>query len=413
MKVLVVGSGGREHAICWKMAQSPEVDKIFCAPGNGGIEIEDKCSNVNITDICSLMDFALREKVDLTVVGPENPLVEGIVDKFRGSGLDIFGPSSKAAMLEGSKIYSKNFMKKYGIRTAEYAAFDNIDNALKYVETCSYPVVVKADGLAAGKGVTICKNHGEAESALNDSMIKDVFKGAGKKVIVEEFLQGVEASILAVTDGNTIIPFISSKDHKQIYNGGIGPNTGGMGAIAPNPYCSREVLQDFKENIMLPTLMGIQQENLDYKGIIFFGLMITKKGVYLLEYNVRMGDPETQAVLPLMKSDFVDLIQASLSGKLSDFNLEWEKGACCCVVAASKGYPAKYETGFEISGFKRENNIFAAGVKGEDGVFKTSGGRVLSTYGTGGNLKSAVKYAYENLKKVNFKGMYFRKDIGK
>ncbi|MCI1944072.1 phosphoribosylamine--glycine ligase [Clostridium luticellarii] len=413
MKVLVIGSGGREHAICWKIAQNPRVDRVFCAPGNGGIEIEDKCSNLNITDIDELRDFASEEKVALTVVGPEVPLTEGIVDKFKEKGLSIFGPSSKAALLEGSKIYSKNFMRKYGIKTAEYADFDDIDKALEYIENCSYPVVVKADGLAAGKGVSICENYGEAKTALENFMIKDVFKGAGKKVIVEEFLQGVEASILTVTDGNTIIPFISSKDHKQIYDGGRGPNTGGMGAIAPNPYCSEEVLEDFEKNIMLPTLKGIQQENLDYTGIIFFGIMITKKGVYLLEYNVRMGDPETQAVLPLMKSDFVDLIQAAVSKKLSDFKLEWKEGACCCVVAASKGYPAKYETGFEINGFKKENNIFAAGVKKEDGVFKTSGGRVLVTYGIGASLEDAVEYAYENLKKVSFNGMYFRKDIGK
>lgn len=411
--MLVIGSGGREHAICWKIAQNPRVDRVFCAPGNGGIEIEDKCSNLNITDIDELRDFASEEKVALTVVGPEVPLTEGIVDKFKEKGLSIFGPSSKAALLEGSKIYSKNFMRKYGIKTAEYADFDDIDKALEYIENCSYPVVVKADGLAAGKGVSICENYGEAKTALENFMIKDVFKGAGKKVIVEEFLQGVEASILTVTDGNTIIPFISSKDHKQIYDGGRGPNTGGMGAIAPNPYCSEEVLEDFEKNIMLPTLKGIQQENLDYTGIIFFGIMITKKGVYLLEYNVRMGDPETQAVLPLMKSDFVDLIQAAVSKKLSDFKLEWKEGACCCVVAASKGYPAKYETGFEINGFKKENNIFAAGVKKEDGVFKTSGGRVLVTYGIGASLEDAVEYAYENLKKVSFNGMYFRKDIGK
>lgn len=409
----MIGSGGREHAICWKLAQSPNVDKIFCATGNGGIELEHKCSNVNITKIDDLMDFVLKKNIGLTVVGPEIPLTDGIVDKFKSKGLSIFGPSLKASMLEGSKIYSKNFMKKYGIKTAEYEIFDNVNKALKYIENCSYPVVVKADGLAAGKGVSICQNYSEAKVALEDFMIKDVFKGAGKNVIIEEFLQGVEASILTITDGNTIIPFISSKDHKQIYDGGIGPNTGGMGAIAPNPYCSEEVLKDFKENIMNPTLRGIRQEKLDYTGIIFFGIMITKKGVYLLEYNVRMGDPETQAVLPLMKSDFIDLIQAALSGKLLDFNLEWKKGACCCVVAASKGYPVKYDSGFEIKGINSESNIFTAGVKKEDGIFKTCGGRVLSAYGIGDNLNGAIECAYKNLKKISFDGMYFRKDIGK
>ncbi|OAA83629.1 phosphoribosylamine--glycine ligase [Clostridium ljungdahlii] len=413
MKVLVIGSGGREHAICWKISQSPKVDKIFCAPGNGGTDIVDKCSNLNITDIDGLIDFASKENIDLTVVGPEGPLTEGIVDKFKSKGLKIFGPSLKAAQLEGSKIYSKDFMKKYGIKTAEYCTFDDKNSALKYIENCRYPVVIKADGLAAGKGVSICQNYDEASTALNDFMVKDVFKGAGKNVVIEEFLEGVEASILTITDGNTILPFISSKDHKQIYDEGLGPNTGGMGAIAPNPYCTEEVLKNFEKNIMEPTLRGIQQENLDYVGIIFFGIMITKKGVYLLEYNVRMGDPETQAVLPLMKSDFVDLMENAIDRKLDKFNLEWEKGASCCVVAASKGYPLKYDTGFKIEGIEKSSNVFAAGVKKEDGQFKTSGGRVLVTYGVGNDLNSAVEAAYCNLKKISFSGMYFRTDIGK
>ncbi|WP_368488157.1 phosphoribosylamine--glycine ligase [Clostridium sp. BJN0013] len=413
MKVLVIGSGGREHAICWKIAQNPKVDKIFCASGNGGIQAESKCTNIDITDIDELVNFVLESKIDLTVVGPENPLIEGIVDKFRSRGLNIFGPTSKAAMLEGSKIYSKDFMKKYGIKTAKYGVFNDKDEALKYIRECEYPVVIKADGLAAGKGVSICKNYKEAQFTIEDFMVKDIFKGAGKNIVIEEFLEGVEASILTITDGKSIIPFMSAKDHKQIYDGGKGPNTGGMGAISPNPYCSKKVLKDFKESIMNPTLKGIQQENLDYIGIIFFGIMITKKGIYLLEYNVRMGDPETQAVLPLMKSDLVELIQASLEGKLDKFDLQWKKGACCSVVAASKGYPGKYNTGFSIEGMEKSNNIFAAGVKMKNGEFITSGGRVLSAYGLGNDLNEAIESAYNSLKGINFEGMYFRTDIGR
>ncbi|MFL0194866.1 phosphoribosylamine--glycine ligase [Clostridium sp. WILCCON 0269] len=413
MKVLVIGSGGREHAICWKIAQNPKVDKIFCAPGNGGTYAENKCTNIDITDIDELMNFALEAKIDLTVVGPENPLIEGIVDKFRSKGLNIFGPTSKAALLEGSKIYSKDFMKKYGIKTAEYGVFNNKDEALKYIEKCEYPVVIKADGLAAGKGVSICKDYNEACCVIKDFMVKDIFKGAGKNVVIEEFLEGVEASILSITDGKCIIPFMSAKDHKQIYDGGKGPNTGGMGAISPNPYCSEEVLKDFEQNIMAATLDGIQKENLDYIGIIFFGIMITKKGIYLLEYNVRMGDPETQAVLPLMKSDLLELIQASLKGELGKFDLQWENGACCCVVAASNGYPGKYDTGLTIEGLKEAGNVFAAGIQIKNGEFNTSGGRVLAAYGLGNDLNEAIELAYHNLNKISFQGMYFRTDIGR
>lgn len=414
MKILVVGSGGREHAIAWKLSQNKEVDTIFCAPGNGGTDLENKCLNLNIKDddIERLCDFAEKENIDLTVVGPEVPLVDGIVNKFRSRGLAIFGPDAEAAKLEGSKTYAKNFMRKYGVRTAEYESFEDAGSAVDYIKRCRYPVVVKADGLAAGKGVAICGNYEEAYESIKDFMVNDIFKGSGKKIIVEEFLEGVEASILSITDGKCIIPFISAKDHKQIYDGGKGPNTGGMGAIAPNPYCSEEVLEDFRKSIMEPTLKGIKSEHMDYKGIIFFGVMITKKGTYLLEYNVRMGDPETQAVLPLMESDLVELISSALDEKLSNFHLEWKKGASCCVVAASEGYPLKYETGFKIDGIERAGDVFASGIKFEDGVFKTSGGRVLCTYGVGNDLDSAVKIAYDKLDKIKFQGKYFRTDIG-
>lgn len=412
MKVLIVGSGGREHAIAWKVAQNPLVEKIYCAPGNGGTAVEEKCENVHIKDIEELADFAEKNKIDLTIVGPEDFLIKGIVDKFEERNLKIFGPSKDGAMLEGSKAYSKDFMKKYGIKTAAYEVFEDKDKALDYIKSCEYPVVVKADGLAAGKGVVICETYSEAESTIIDFMVKDIFKGSGKRLVIEEFLEGVEASILSITDGETIIPFISAKDHKQIYDGGNGPNTGGMGAICPNPYCTEEILSSFKKNIMEGTLRGIKSEGLNYIGIIFFGIMITKKGVYLLEYNVRMGDPETQAVLPLMATDFVDLIQAALDKKLSQYKVEWNNGASCCVVAASGGYPSKYDTGFVIEGLNHVSKVFGAGIKYENDIFTTSGGRVLSVQSLGKNMEEARKSAYDNLRGIDFQGIYFRKDIG-
>ncbi len=413
MKVLIIGSGGREHTIAWKVSKNPSVHKIYCAPGNGGTGTEDKCENLNISNIKDLADFAEKNNIGLTIVGPEVVLTEGIVDEFKSRGLKIFGPSKKAALLEGSKSYSKAFMKKYGIKTAEYEVFEDKDLALQYLKNCKYPIVIKADGLAAGKGVVICENYNQAEDTIIDFMVQDVFKGSGKKVVIEEYLEGPEASILSITDGETIIPFISAKDHKQIYDGGKGPNTGGMGAICPNPYCTDEVLQAFYTDIMEPTLKGIKEENLDYTGIIFFGVMITKKGPYLLEYNVRLGDPETQAVLPLMESDFIQLIDAALNKKLSQFDVKWLQGASCCVAATSKGYPGEYETGFEIKGIDKAKRFFAAGMKCEESVFKTSGGRVLCTQAFGVNLQEAIKMAYEDLENINFQGMYYRRDIGK
>jgi phosphoribosylamine--glycine ligase len=413
MKVLIIGSGGREHAIAWKTAQSPLVNRIYCAPGNGGTYFENKCENISLNGIDELLKFAVKNSVDLTIVGPEIPLVEGIVDRFKEKGLKIFGPSREAAMLEGSKSYSKSFMDKYGVKTAWYRDFDNADEARNFLSDCDYPVVIKADGLAAGKGVVICNSFNEAEQTIDDFMIKDIFKGSGKRVIVEEFLEGVEASILSITDGKTIIPFLSAKDHKAIYEGNKGPNTGGMGVIAPNPYVTDEVLRSFNRDIMLPTLRGIQGEQMDYKGIIFFGIMITAKGVYLLEYNVRMGDPETQAVLPLMESDFIELILAALEDRLDSYNIKWKKAHSCCVVGASKGYPGKYDTGFNITGMKNANNkIFIAGGKNENGKLVTSGGRVLAATALGKTLEEAINNSYRDIERVEFNGIYFRRDIG-
>jgi len=402
MKVLVIGGGGREHAIVWKLLQNINITKIYCAPGNGSTAMENKCENISIQGISELAQFAVKEKIDLTIVGPEQALTKGIVDVFKSQGLRIFGPSKMAATLEGSKSFAKSFMQKYGVKTAKSETFEDSDSALTYVKDCEYPLVVKADGLAAGKGVVICENYDIASKAIEDFMNKDIFNGAGKRIIIEEYLEGVEASILSVTDGNVILPFISAKDHKQIFDHDKGPNTGGMGAIAPNPYCTKNVLGDFDENILKPTLKGIQNEKFDFVGVIFFGLMITKKGTYLLEYNCRFGDPETQAVLALMESDLADLINAAVNKTLLTFNLKWKQGYSCCVVAASKGYPGKYKTGFEITGVGNAGLIFGAGVSYKDGILKTSGGRVLCSLGYGKTLEEAISIAYKEISKINF-----------
>lgn len=339
--------------------------------------------------------------------------MEGIVDLFKDKGLNIFGPDKKAALLEGSKAFAKDFMKKYNIKTADYEVFEEESKALEYLKNSKHPVVIKADGLAAGKGVVISNSFEESKSTLEEFMAKDKFKGAGKKVVIEEFLEGTEASILSITDGETIIPFISSKDHKQIYDGGLGPNTGGMGVIAPNPYCTKEVLEDFNENILKPTLKGIQKENLKFSGIIFFGIMITKKGPYLLEYNLRMGDPETEAVLPLMDSDLLNLILMSINKELKNTNIKWKKAYSTCVMAASKGYPESYEKGFLINGVENSEGIFGAGVRLKDNRLLTNGGRVLCTQAIGETLEQSINTAYEKMEKINFEGIYYRKDIGK
>lgn len=414
MRILVIGNGGREHAIVWKLAEDEKVTKIYCAPGNGGTFMENKCENINITDSEELLKFALNNSIDITVVGPEVYLCSGIVDLFKSHNLKIFGPSKKAATLEGSKTFAKEFMKKYGVKTAAYEAFNDSKKAIEYLEKAEYPIVIKADGLAAGKGVIIAESMEEGIKAINDFMVNDTFSGAGKEIIIEEFLQGVEASILSITDGNTIIPFISSKDHKNIFEDNKGPNTGGMGTVAPNPYCDDKVLKAFEEEILNSTLKGIQEECLDYVGIIFFGLMICKKGVYLLEYNVRMGDPETQVVLPLMESSFLDIIEAAIEGKLSRDMVKFKPMTACCVIGASKGYPGKYEKGELITGIESSSEkVFIAGAEVIYNKLITSGGRVLGVTALGENLSEAIEKAYKDFSQVNFNGMYYRKDIGK
>ncbi len=416
MKILLIGSGGREHSIAKKLKENKRVEKIFCAPGNGGTALEEKCENIDfsVNDIEGLLNFAKVNNVELTVVGPEGPLINGIVDRFTEEGLKIFGPKSQGAMLEGSKCFSKDFMKKYGVKTAKYENFTDYDKALEYLKEQEFPIVIKADGLALGKGVYICENLEQCEEALKDIMVNDIFKGAGKSIVIEEFLQGVEASILSITDGKVIKPFISAKDHKQVFDGGKGPNTGGMGVIAPNPYVTDEVLKEFEETIMNQTLLGIREEGFDFKGIIFFGIMITKKGTYLLEYNVRLGDPETQSVLSLMESDFLELLESSLNGTLNDFNLSWKKGYLCNVVLTSKGYPGVYEKGYEITiGSNVKDKVIIAGATLKNDVLVTSGGRVLSLLGYGVDKYEAIKSAYDLLDRVNFYGKYCRFDIGK
>ncbi len=413
MNLLLIGSGGREHAIAWKLAKSPKVSKIYVAPGNGGTAFEEKCENINITDIGELVKFAKEKDIYLTIVGPEDPLTKGITDTFKANNLRIFGPDKRGAELEGSKSFSKEFMQKYGVKTAEYATFTEVNEAMSYLKDCSYPIVIKADGLAAGKGVAICETLKDAKDAINDYMVNDIFKGAGQKVVIEEFLDGIEASILSICDGNTIIPFVSAKDHKQIYDGGKGPNTGGMGVLAPNPYVTNEVMKEFEDNIMAKTLSGIKEEGFDFKGIIFFGLMITKKGTYLLEYNVRMGDPETQSVLSLMESDLLDIIDAAMDEKLNETTIKWKNEVCINVVLASKGYPGEFTKGYEINIHPSvKEKVFLAGAVEKNGVLTTNGGRVLSVVGTGKTLEEARDEAYKNIDYVTFKDAYCRKDIG-
>lgn len=414
MKVLLIGNGGREHAIAWKLGQSELVDKIYCAPGNGGTRHEEKCENIDITEIDELLSFAEKNKIDMTFVGPEAPLVEGINDKFNSKGLKIFGPSKKAAILEGSKAFAKDFMKRYKVKTAEYEVFEDEKAALKYLESCSFPIVIKTDGLAAGKGVSICNSYEEAKYAVESFIVEDIFKGAGKKIVIEEYLQGAEASILAITDGKTMIPLLSARDHKTIYENNEGPNTGGMGVIAPNPKFTSEVFDDFKKDIMYPTLKGIWEENMDYVGVLFFGVMINEKGVYLLEYNVRMGDPETQAILPLMESDFMDIIMKCVNKNLHNAEINWKEQYSCCIVATSEGYPGKYKTGYTINGTQNiQGKVFLAGAKAKDKTLLTSGGRVLCVNCIGNTLEEARMKSYNEVENIDFKGMYYRKDIGK
>ncbi|KAA0257310.1 phosphoribosylamine--glycine ligase [Deferribacter autotrophicus] len=419
MKVLVIGSGGREHALSWKIAQSSLVEKVFVAPGNGGTAIEEKCENVDIKadDFNSLLKFAKNNNIDLTVVGPEDPLAKGIVDIFEENNLKIFGPKKAAAMIEASKAFAKNVMIKAGIPTAYYAEFSDFESAKFYVEEKGAPIVVKADGLAAGKGVTVAKTIDEAIKALEEIFIEKVFGESGNKVVIEEFLEGEEASYLAFTDGNVILPLVSSQDHKPIYDNDEGPNTGGMGAYSPAPVVTKDIFDFTTEKIAKPLINELANRGIKYKGIIYAGLMITENGPKVLEFNCRFGDPETQPVLYKMKSDIVPIILAAVDEQLKDASVEWYDDATVCVVLASGGYPKSYKKGYEITGINDAKNIdgikvFHAGTKFENGKIITNGGRVLGVTGRASNLHEAIEKTYSAVKQIHFKDMHYRNDIG-
>ena len=417
MKILVVGGGGREHAIVKKLAQSKKNPKIYVAPGNAGTEEIATNVAISVMDFDKLADFAKKEKIDLTVVGMDDPLVGGIVDRFEAEGLRVFGPRKNAAVLEGSKAFSKDLMKKYGIPTAAYENFNDPQKALKYLETANYPIVLKADGLALGKGVLICKTFEEAKSGIEELMIDKSFGDAGNTIVIEEFLQGREVSVLSFVDGTHYALMTSAQDHKRAKDGDEGLNTGGMGTFSPSPFYTEEVDRYCKEHIYQKTVDAMRAEGREFKGIIFYGLMLTKSGVKVLEYNARFGDPETQVVLPRMENDIIDVFEACIDGCLDKIDLKFEDNAAVCVVLASDGYPLKYEKGKKITGlenFEGKTDIFAfhAGTKKVNGDVLTNGGRVLGVTATAPTLKEARDKAYEATKLIEFENKYMRNDIG-
>lgn len=418
MKVLIVGSGGREHAIAWKVAKSPKVDKIYCAPGNAGISEFAECVDIKAMEFDKLVEFAKEKEIDLTVIGMDDPLVGGVVDEFEKAGLRVFGPRKNAAILEGSKAFSKDLMKKYNIPTAAYENFNNPQDALKYLETSDYPIVLKADGLALGKGVLICNTKEEAKEGVKTLMQDKQFGDAGNTIVIEEFMTGREVSVLSFVDGDTIKIMTSAQDHKRAKDGDKGLNTGGMGTFSPSPFYTKEVDEFCKKYIYQPTVDAMKAEGRTFKGIIFFGLMLTEKGPKVLEYNARFGDPETQVVLPRMKNDIVEVFEACIDGTLDRIDLQFEDNAAVCVVLASDGYPEHYDKGFPITGlesFKNKDDyfVFHAGTKFEGDVIVTNGGRVLGVTAKGSDLKEARANAYEATKLVSFENKYMRKDIGK
>jgi len=419
MKVLVVGGGGREHAIIMKLSESPRVTELFCAPGNGGIAKYAKCFPVKATDLEGMLKLAKELAVDWVFVAPDDPLVLGMADMMRENGFHVFGPSKNAAIIEGSKAFSKNLMKKYGIPTAKYEVFDNAEQAIAYVkEQDTYPTVIKADGLALGKGVIIAQSEDEAVEAIRSIMEDKIFGESGSKLVIEEFLTGPEVSVLSFTDGATVIPMISSMDHKRALDGDRGKNTGGMGTVSPNPYYTKEIAEQCMREIFLPTMHAMSGENRTFCGCLYFGLMLTQNGPKVIEYNCRFGDPETQVVLPMLKTDLLEIMEAVEETRLSELDVQWKKGACACVILASGGYPEKYETGKEITGLNEKGQlenaaVYHAGTKLDGDRMLTAGGRVLGVTAAGDNLKAALDTAYEAAKQVQFEGMHYRKDIGK
>ena len=416
MRVLVIGGGGREHALIWKISQSPKVTEVFCAPGNAGTAAIANNVPIPADKIDQLLEFAQENEIGLTVVGPEQPLVMGIVDRFQEKGLRIFGPSARAAELEGSKAFSKNIMKKYDLLTAEYETFTSHEKAILYVDKENGPIVVKASGLAAGKGVILCRNAEEGRNAVDTIMKDKSFGSAGDEVVIEEFLEGQEVSVLAFTDGNTVLLMDSAQDHKAALDGDQGPNTGGMGAYSPAPVFTDLIRQKVRDNIMFPLVRAMKAEGRPYQGIIYAGLMLTKLGTKILEFNARFGDPETQPLLVRMESDIVPLFEACIDGTLEQCDLKWKPETSVCVVMAAKGYPGSYEKGKEISGLDEAGAlpdvvVFHAGTKGEGGKVLTNGGRVLGITATGPDTPSAIAKAYEAVSKIKWDGIHYRKDI--
>ena len=416
MKILVVGGGGREHAICWKLSNESNVEKIYCAPGNAGISSIAECVNIGDSDIENLLKFAKENKIDLTIVGPEIPLVAGIVDVFEKEGLKIFGPNKKCAQLEGSKAFSKDFMIRHNLPTAKYKEYTNLDEAISEIDSFGYPVVIKADGLAAGKGVVIPENREDAITTLKEMMSDKKFGHAGDKIVVEEFLTGIETSILAFVDNDSIVPMVSAKDHKKVFEGETGLNTGGMGTFSPSEIYTDELAKEIQEKILDKTLEGFKKDNLNYKGILFVGLMITENGPKILEYNVRFGDPETQSVLFRLDTDLNKIISAILDNNLKNIEINYSKEEAICVMLTSGGYPENYEKGKVISGLENLDSdivVFHSGTKFDNENIVTNGGRVIGVTAKGKTVKEAGEKVYENIKKINFEGMHYRKDIWK
>lgn len=417
MKVLVVGGGGREHALIRKIKESKKVDSIACTPGNGGISYDADCYDVSATDIDGVVNLAKEIKADFVVVAPDDPLVAGMVDALNAAGFKTFGPSANAAIIEGSKVFSKELMQKYNIPTAEYKVFDKAEDVIEYIkEKNEFPTVIKADGLALGKGVIIPENLDEAVAGVKEIMEDKIFGASGNNVVVEEFLTGPEVSVLAFTDGKCVKPMVSSMDHKRALDGDKGLNTGGMGTVSPNPYYTEDVAKECMEKIFIPTIEAMNKEGRTFKGCLYFGLMITPKGPKVIEYNCRFGDPETQVVLPRLKTDIMDIFEAINKGTLSQLDIEWSDKACTCVIMASGGYPKSYPKGIEISGLSNGQldgvTVYHAGTAIKDGKLVTSGGRVLGVTALGDTLEDALKKSYEAVEKINFDGAHYRKDIG-
>ena len=410
---MVVGGGGREHAIIKKLKENKSIECIYALPGNGGMEEDAICTGIGAKDIDKIVEFAKANKIDYAVVAPDDPLVLGCVDALEEIGVPCFGPNKRAAIIEGSKVFSKNLMKKYGIPTAEYEVFTDMDKALKYLETAPIPTVIKADGLALGKGVVIAQTREEAKEAIVDMMQNKVFGDSGSNVVIEEFLTGPEVSVLSFTDGKVVVPMISSMDHKRAGDNDTGLNTGGMGTVAPNPYYTEDIAKECMEKIFIPTVSAMNKENRTFKGCLYFGLMLTEKGPKVIEYNCRFGDPETQVVLPLLESDLLTVMQAVSEERLSEVEVKFSKKHACCVIMASLGYPKSYEKGYEIKiDDSVKDSVYVAGAKTENGKLLTNGGRVLGVTAIADSLTDAIKLSYKKVEKVSFGNAYYRHDIG-